>query len=132
MTRSKPRRTTKPVKKTEVSQEPVEVVPAPVEQQPVPEPDGRMLDLSGVRIGYIVAVTKEGKFLFEVLGQDPGLIELLGVHAHAKAKVESMYDLAQGRGEGLLHQLGEAVFLLNKKLDNLLKVILPKKPDNQL
>ena len=42
------------------------------------------MEAEDLKIGYAVGMTPDGEFVFQVFGQDPGLVELLGVHRYAE------------------------------------------------
>jgi len=41
-----------------------------------------------LKVGYVVGLTPDGKFLFEVVGEDPTLLELLGLQTYAAKQIE--------------------------------------------
>jgi hypothetical protein len=96
------------------------------------EPKEKQLTISDLKAGYIVGITEEGNFVFELVGQKKGLVELLGMHSHASAKVKAFYDRSQTTGDALVAEVGKGLAVLNKKLDQLLGVMAPKKPDNNI
>ena len=102
-------------------------VPEEIKTEPVEEQNG-----DNLRMGYIVGVTNAGNFVFEVLGENKGLVELLGLHAHATAKIQGVYERAQMTGDALIHEVGKALTILNKKLDQILDSNTSKKTDNEI
>lgn len=50
--------------------------------------EASQIDLSTVKCGYIVAVKEDGEFLFEPIGTDIGLVQMLGIHKFAGSKIE--------------------------------------------
>ena len=42
--------------------------------------------LEDLKIGYVVGLTAEDRFVFELFGQNKGLVELLGIHQHASRR----------------------------------------------
>ena len=94
--------------------------------------EGEQLSLNDLRIAYVVGLTPKGDFVFEVYGKEKGLVELLGVHQHAVKKVDRIYQDSQAQGDRLTFEVGRAVAALTQKVDQLLAVVAPKKPDNQL
>jgi len=105
-------------------------VPEPIPVQSVPK--DKEVRLEDTKIAYIVGMDQEGNFLFQVFGKEPGLLQLMGIHAHATRRVEAIYQDKQITGDRLVHEVGKAVALVNVKMDQVLQVIAPKKPDNQL
>ena len=93
----------------------------------------KQVSLDDIKVGYIVGLTKSGDFVFDVLGQEKGLVEVLGIHKYADLRVEQLVDTSQMVGDRLVAEVGRAVAALHQKVDDITKVILPaKKPANQL
>jgi len=120
------------------SEEVVEVVkeqvvePAPVATQEDPQQQ-KTVSLSDLRVGYVVGLSEEGNFVFDIFGKQKGVVELLGLHQHATFKVDTLYNQTQMGGDALVHEIGRAMAMLNQKLDQIAQVVLPpKKPDNDL
>jgi hypothetical protein len=90
------------------------------------------ISLKDLKVGYVVGLTDEGNFVFELVGTDPGLVELLGVNAHAAERVRQIYARTQMTGDALTTEVGKGLAIINQKIDQLLGVIAPKKPDNKL
>lgn len=99
---------------------------AQTEQQP------EQINLNDMKIAYVVGLAPNGDFVFDVYGQQKGLVELLGVHQHATKKIDRIYEDAQVQGDRLTVEVGRAVSVVAQKLDQVLAVVAPKKPDNQL
>jgi hypothetical protein len=76
--------------------------------------------LEDLKIGYVVGLTQEDRFVFELFGVSKGLVELLGIHQHASRKVERVYDDQQMSGDRLLHEVGRAVAAIAQRLDGAL------------
>jgi hypothetical protein len=91
------------------------------ESQPAPPP---------LKVGYVVGLTEEGNFVFEILGSQRGLVELLGIHQYADRKITAIYDDNQMSGDRLVHEVGKASAMALQKLDQLIGA--QKKPDNQI
>ena len=77
------------------------------------------VSLEDLKIGYVVGLTAEDRFVFELFGQNKGLVELLGIHQHASRKVNRVYDDQQMSGDRLLHEVGRAVAAIAQRLDGL-------------
>lgn len=84
-----------------------------------PKPAGE--EQPQVRVGYTVALLGDGNFHFEILGEDKGLVELLGIHQYASTQVEKIRQDATMTGDRLSHELGAVLNILNQKLDALLQ-----------
>jgi hypothetical protein len=69
--------------------------------------------ISQLTVGYVVGVTETGDFVFEVLGDKPGLVQLMGVHQYANTRVQMLSDMNLGYGTPLLAGM----------LDNLQKMV---------
>ena len=76
------------------------------------------INLQDLKIGYIVGLTAEDQFVFELFGTNKGLVELLGIHQHASKRVNSVYDDAQMSGDRLMHEVGRAVAAIAQKIDD--------------
>lgn len=119
-------------RKNEVVDAPkLEVVKEQVEEEDVPEKEDTQQPTE-LKIGYVVGLTPEGRFVFELLGQERGLVELLGIHQHATKRVNRIYDDNQLGGDRLVHEVGKALGVINQKIEQLLSVVAPRKPDNSL
>ena len=109
-----------------------EIIGAPPPQaEPVAEPK-KEVKLEDTKIAYVVGMDQEGNFIFQIFGKEAGLLQLLGIQAHANRQIQAIYDDKQMAGDRLTHEVGKAVGLINQKIDQLLAVIAPKKPDNAL
>ena len=75
------------------------------------------ITLEDLKIAYVVGLTEEDQFIFEMFGQDRGLVQLLGIHQHASRRVEKIYDDQQMSGDRLMHEVGKAIAEVSKKLD---------------
>ena len=103
------------------------------EVEDTPKEEEKQLLLDELKIGYIVGLTMEGNFVFELFGQEKGIVELLGINAHADAKIKRIYDETQMSGDRLVHEVGKALNLVSQKLDGIMAAITgPKKPDNEI
>lgn len=72
-------------------------------------------------MGYSVGLQANGNFVFEILGERKGLVELLGIHAYATTQVEKVKSDATMTGDRLSHELGAVLNVLNQKLDALMQ-----------
>jgi uncharacterized small protein (DUF1192 family) len=85
--------------------------------------------------GYVVGLTKDGGFIFQVLGSEPGLAELLGLQQHAAERVKMLYGAKQATADSLavkmLQELGQMVAALDQKVQRLQAKLDPK-PENKL
>jgi hypothetical protein len=77
------------------------------------------VSLEDLKIGYVVGLTQEDRFVFELFGHNKGLVELLGIHQHASRRVNRVYDDQQMSGDRLLHEVGRAVAAIAQRLDGL-------------
>ena len=75
--------------------------------------------LEDLKIAYIVGLTEEDQFIFELFGKEKGLVQLLGIHQHANKRVEKIYDDQQMSGDRLMHEVGRAVAEISRKLGEL-------------
>jgi hypothetical protein len=70
--------------------------------------------------GYVVGIKDTGEFVFEVLGESPGLVQLLGLHKYAEHRLEVAKDINQGYGTPLLAQQLSQVLSMMKVILNML------------
>lgn len=77
------------------------------------------VSLNDLKAGYIVGLTDTGEFVFEIVGKDKGLMELLGLHSYAGFRIEKIRDLKEMSGDALVHEVGKAVSMTLNKLDEL-------------
>jgi len=105
---------------------------APVAQAAPAQEAPKEVRLEDTKIAYVVGMDAEGNFIFQVFGKEAGLLQLLGIHAHADRRIKAIYDDKQIAGDRLTHEVGKAVAAVNQKIDQLLQVIAPKQPDNKL
>lgn len=85
--------------------------------------------------GYTVGLQDNGGFIFQIHGDEPNLIELLGLHAYASMKVEKIHSSKHTGGDNLTLEVGQLLVELDKKVTALaqeLQKVLPKKPENLL
>ena len=52
-----------------------------------------------LKYGYLVGINATGNLVFKPIGTSPGLVELLGMHAYAKHRLDQY--IQQGDGGGL-------------------------------
>lgn len=80
----------------------------------------KTLNLSSLKAGYVVGVNDKSELVFEILGKDIGLVEMLGLHEYANHRIDVMKDLNQGYGIPLLsQQLGQVGQMLQVMLNML-------------
>ena len=87
------------------------------------------------KAGYIVALQEDGEIVFNLLGEDIGIIELLGLQEYTKQAIQDHIDRSRTTGDYRVHEVGKAVALLNEKIEQLLpKASLPlnSKEETQL
>lgn len=99
---------------------------------PGPAPQQEGTSLGDLRVGYVVGMTDDGNFVFDIFGKQKGLVEVLGLHYHATERVKTLYNQTQMSGDTLVNEVGKALSVLNQKLDAIQQVVAPKKPDNNL
>ena len=84
------------------------------------EPKQTPIALEDLKCGYVVGISEEEGFIFEVFGKKKGLVELMGVHQHASYRIETVYKHQQISGDRLVQEVGRAVSLIGEKVDSLL------------
>lgn len=73
-----------------------------VPETPNPEEKKTIPAIEKMSCGYVVGIDPEGNLTFEVLGNAPGLIQLLGLHTYAEHRLMIAKDVNQGYGIPLL------------------------------
>ena len=93
--------------------EPIEEQAPEIEDVPQ-EPEA--LDLSNLQCGYVVGLGDNGEFVFEVLGGNPGLVQLLGLHQYADHRLTYARDVNQNYGYPVMmkqiNQIGQMMQVL--------------------
>ena len=95
-----------------------------------PQEQAKPVSLSDLKAGYVVGLSKEGELLFEPIGTDQGLVELLGLHAYATIRIDVLKDLNQGLVGTLVKDLTKVVASLAQQVARLVEV--QKRPTNKL
>lgn len=96
------------------------------------QPESQQVNVDEMKIAYLVGLQPDGNFLFQVFGQNQGLVELLGLHVHATQRIQILQQQKLGTGDALVVELAKGLQAIDQKLDTLLKTIVPKPPDNAL
>lgn len=80
----------------------------------------KSLSSEDLSCGFIVGVRDNGDLVFEVLGKQAGLVQLLGLLSFAQYKVELIRDMSQSTGFPVLaaqqHQALEHVKIILKMM----------------
>jgi hypothetical protein len=79
---------------------------------PEPEPDTG----EQIRYAYVVGVKNNGQFVFDVHGDEVGLIELMGLHQYADRRIKGVFDDNHGTGDAITMQLFKMLQELGAKL----------------
>lgn len=58
--------------------------------------------LDNMKCGYVVGLSQNGDFVFEVLGEQVGLVELMGLHTYADHRLHVALEINQSYGVPLL------------------------------
>lgn len=88
----------------------------------------KQLSLDQLKTGYVVGLTPEGEFVFELVGKDQGLVEVLGLHQYAGLRVNVLADLNQGLVGTMVRDLMKHVATLTQELAKLTTGNLPSVP----
>jgi len=113
----------------EEAQEEVQQPQPPAEQPPQ---DTQTLQMPTLDCGYVVGLDTQGRFVFEPLGNNQGLVQMLGLHEYAGGRINTAKEVNQGTGYPLLaqqtHQLTEMVKVILNMLTQQQKssIITPK------
>lgn len=85
------------------------------------------------KIGYVVGLSKDGNFLFEVLGTEKNIVSLMGIHKYAEHEVTKLFEQNRFHGNALTLEVGKAVGALHEKFDSLMRALgMSKKPDSDI
>ena len=69
---------------------------------------------NNLKYGYLVGLDEAGEFVFEILGKDPGLIEIMGSHSFAKHRINQLRDILQDDGTAFIKKALNAIGKLNE------------------
>jgi hypothetical protein len=61
-------------------------------------------DEKTLRFGYTVGVNDDGSFVFDLHGEDKGIVQLLGLTRFAEYQIERMHNIALKQGDALTNQ----------------------------
>lgn len=95
-----------------------------------PPAPGQTLALDQLKAGYVVGLTQEGEFVFEPVGQTPGLTEILGLHQYAQIRIGVLADLNQGLVGKMVSDVLKALGEIKQELARQSQAV--KKPTNSL
>lgn len=99
-------------------------VKADEEDAVAPAADAEEKEESPVRVGYTVGVREDGNFVFQITGEKPGLVEILGTHVYASKKIGLLYDRSQMEGQqAIAAQFGLLGQKFNKMIETLNKLM---------
>lgn len=106
------------------------VVDSPTPLTNVPEQP--KLSLDDLRVGFVVGLSKDNNFVFNILGKDPGLLELLGLQQLAAEKIKQLFNNNNLQGDALVVEVAKMVKTVDDRLSLLMDKLFPRKPDNTL
>lgn len=95
-------------------------------------PQQQTLSLDDLKAGFVVGLSKDGNFVFNVLGKEPGLLDLLGLQQLASEKIKQLFNNNNLQGDALVVEVAKMVKTVDDKVALLLDKVLPRKPDNSL
>lgn len=61
-------------------------------------------ETSPLRFGYTVGVNEDGSFVFDLHGEDKGIVQLLGLTRFAEYQIERIHNISMKQGDALLNQ----------------------------
>ena len=82
----------------------VEVPEDTGEETTEPEQEAAPEEGEELRFGYTVGVRENGGFVFELHGEDKGVVQLLGLTRFAENQIERIHNIALKQGDALLNQ----------------------------
>jgi len=77
------------------------VVELDVKEEPDTPP---VTEETKLQFGYTVGVKEDGGFLFELHGEEKGVVQLLGLTKFAENQIDRIHDIALKQGDALLNQ----------------------------
>ena len=83
-----------------------------------------------LKFGFISGLRQDGNFLFEMLGTEKSLVNLMGVKQYTDKRIAGEIDKNLNTGDALTFALFQSVTQLSAKMDRLLSLL--EKPTNQL
>lgn len=93
-------------------------------------PEQKIFNLSDLQLGYVIGVKEDGNFMFDIVGKQPTLVGLLGLHKFAESKIKNVLDANENQGDKLLLDVARTVAVLAQEMSKLANSL--KKPDNLL
>jgi hypothetical protein len=68
-------------------------------------------------LGYAVGLRDDGNFVFELLGKQNGVVQLLGIHEYAERQIQMLVDAQTGTGlPTIANMLDHLIELVTKNL----------------
>jgi len=84
------------------------------------EPTKPAINLDTIKCGYVVGLQPDGSIEFHVMGEDAGLVQLLGLHAYAGKRIEIAFETSQNVGNALLAKGFNGIF---KQLETIVDML---------
>lgn len=66
------------------------------------KPEQKLPELDKLACGYVVGLDPSGELVFEIIGEQPGLVQLLGLHTYAGNRLDIASDINLNYGIPLL------------------------------
>jgi hypothetical protein len=85
-------------------------------------------DASLMRFGYTVGVKEDGSFIFDLHGEEKGVVQLLGLTKFAENQINRIQDIALKQGDALLNQ-GLALIFQEIQVMKRAMGLVPNEPD---
>ena len=92
-----------------------------MEQQELPLVTEEVDTQQELKYGYVVGVRENGEFVFNVTGNNIGVIELMGLQKYAESRVANIVNTNQGTGDAITIQLLARIDGLTAALKQLLE-----------
>lgn len=85
-------------------------------ETPTAETDEPKTEIPAMDYGYVVGVKPDGQFVFQTVGNNQGLVQMLGIHQYAGHRLQVATEVNQQYGFPVLaqqvHQLTEMMKVL--------------------
>jgi hypothetical protein len=95
----------------------------PTEEAPVPREQLKEIP-EDMEVGYLVGLKAGGEFVFEVVGKEPGLVQLMGLHQYATRRINLAADINQAYGPALLAEQHQVLAKQLQQITQLVQVLL--------
>jgi len=85
--------------------------------------EGEVRQIPALKYGYIIGLKEDdGEFLFDIIGKNTGIVELMGLHSYAGHRIDVTKDMSTGYGFPILMKtMGQIAEMMKMSLNLLTK-----------